>query len=246
MSNFISEFVVENLQSDKNESFSQYYAALRNACEFNPPPYGENWFGKEYRRMSRDPSWFANLLISDADLEGYSSKQLWIYANSVSDSKMSQDLKLHAIDEARHSKIFGKLLFLIFPSSATNELSEKLKEMSPSLSLKDIDNSGSNIVDMSHQEILNSLILINLFEIKALVLQRLLQPTLFAYGNSELNPRIQRSTNSLIADEIRHVSYTAGYLESAIKTGHRDYIFSAMSEFQKYLNHITLEQFQAA
>lgn len=246
MSNFISEFVIENLQVGKSRSLQQYCTFLRNSCETNPPPYGEHWFGKEYRRMARNPSWFANLLISDADLEGYSSKQLWIYANSVNDSKMSKDLKRHAIDEARHSKIFGKILFLIFPEIATDELREKLNEMSPSLSLNGIETSELNTVSVSYKETLNSLILINLFEIKALLLQRLLQPTLFAYGNSELNPKIQRSTNSLIADEIRHISYTAEYLEAAASIGYSDYIYSAMSDFQKYLNQITLEQFKTA
>lgn len=246
MSNFISEFTIKNLESRKSLNLQNYYSALRNACESNPPPYGENWFGEEYRRMSRDPSWFANLLISDADLEGYSAKQLWIYAGSVDDSALAHDLKLHAIDEARHSRIFGKLLFAIFPNTATDELREKLDEMSPKLQIKEVSESAEKIETMSYYEVLNSLILVNLFEIKALVLQRLLQPTLFAYGTSDLNPKIQSTTESLITDEIRHISYTAKYLEDAASIGYCDYIFTAMSDFQKYLNHITLDQFETS
>lgn len=246
MSNFISEFTIENIESGEAANLPNYYAALNNACESNPPPYGESWFGEEYRRMSRDPSWFANLLISDADLEGYSAKQLWIYANCVTDSALAHDLRLHAIDEARHSRLFGKLLFTIFPSTVTTELREKLEEMSPKLQIKEVNEEVDNSQIMTYDESLNSLILINLFEIKALVLQRLLQPTLFAYGNSGMNPRIQSTTNSLIVDEIRHISYTAKYLEKAATTGYYDYICMAMADFQKYLNHVTLDQFETA
>lgn len=246
MSNFISEFTIKNIESGGAVNLPNYYSALNNACEFNPPPYGKNWFGEEYRRMSRDPSWFANLLISDADLEGYSAKQLWIYASSVTDSALAHDLRFHAIDEARHSRMFGKLLFTIFPNTATDELREKLEEMSPKLQIKEVNEPVNNFETMSYHEILNSLILINLFEIKALLLQHLLRPTLFAYGTSDLNPRIQSTTNSLIVDEIRHISYTAKYLENAANIGYFDYICTAMSDFQKYLNHITLEQFSTS
>lgn len=243
MADFISNFTIQELEKHEQQNLKVYYSALNHACISNPPPYGKAWFGEEYRRMAKDPSWFANLIISDVDLEGYSAKQLWNYAESISEPELSHDLRIHAVDESRHSRIFSNVLFWIFPTLANESLNSQLDAMSPKLNITDISKKSSEHNLMSYHEILNSLILVNLFEIKALVLQRLLQPTLFAYSTSNIIPKLQRVTNSLINDELRHIRYTAHYIEKAANEGYGDYIHTAMEDFQKYLNKITAEQF---
>lgn len=241
MANFVSEFVVHTLHDDADRSLARYEASLRNACESSPPPYGMGWFGEAYRRLTRNPSWFASLLASDAHLEGYSARQLWAYAGTSIDPDFARDLRLHASDEARHSRMFAKLLFVIFPEVETTELRQKLSDMSPRLKLREAQPPKEQ-ESRPYSELLNTVILINLFEAKALVLERLLQPTLLAYCSPENERRVRRASDALIADEVRHVRYTANYLERASAMGYSDYIFQVMADFQDILNITTLNE----
>src|SRR5215213_5974241 len=93
MANFVSQFALRALNTEN--TLRVYSLALENALGANPPPYGEGWFGEKYRWMARDPSWFASLLVSDVDLEGYSAKQLWAYASTVSNPEFAEGLRVH-------------------------------------------------------------------------------------------------------------------------------------------------------
>jgi len=52
-------------------------------------------------------------------------------------------------------------------------------------------------------------------------------------------------TDALITDEIRHIRYTANYIERAVHAGYRSYVLDAMADFQAALNFNTLDELQA-
>jgi hypothetical protein len=228
------------------ERLGVYSLALEKALGANPPPYSEYWFGEKYRRMARNPSWFASLLVSDVDLEGYSARQLWAYASTVSHLKFANGLRVHAIDEARHSRMFANFLFAIFPKLRTVELCKKLDEMSPSLRMSEAVLPEPDSEERPFEELLNSAILINLHEIKALILEHLLRPIMLAYCSPEQQARVSRLTNLLISDEVRHIRYSAEFIEIAANQGYRQYIFDAMADFQTVLNSVTLDDVEKA
>jgi tRNA isopentenyl-2-thiomethyl-A-37 hydroxylase MiaE len=87
-----------------------YAAALRRACEVHPPPYGQAWFGRQFRHPCSDASRFAHLLASDAHMEGYSAGRLVEFAGWVDDRALATAIRAHARDESRHSRVFGHLL----------------------------------------------------------------------------------------------------------------------------------------
>jgi hypothetical protein len=238
MANFVCDLTLSTLNVDNN--FGVYGLALENALGANPPPYGVRWFGERYRRMARNPSWFASLLVSDVDLEGYSAKQLWAYASIVSNPTFANGLRAHAIDEARHSKMFANLLFTIFPKLRTEELSHKLDEMAPDLKITEAIRPETDSIERPFEELLNSAILINLHEIKALILEHLLRPTIMAYCSSREQVRVGRLMNRLISDEIRHIRYSAEFIGDAALRGYREHIFDTMADFQRVLNLVTL------
>jgi hypothetical protein len=202
------------------------------------------WYGKRYRELARDPVWFANLLVADADMEGYSSRQIWAYANSIGDVKIASDVRVHAVDESRHSKLFGKIIEIVFPHAIDKELREKLEDMSPELNSHHLLSTKSSTSEsfISEEQTLNILMLMNLYEIQALILQMLLQPTLLAHSASHVHPTLQKYSRSLIYDELRHIKYTAEYIERAMMQGRNEYVRNSMVEFQNHFNQLVLEK----
>lgn len=240
MENFYTQFIQSKLAKENLDNYSK---AFRAACSSNPPPYAKAWYGQLFRELACNPEWFANLLVANAHMEGYSSKQIWDYSQSIADAELANNIRLHALDEARHSKIFPKMLNLTFPEALDEELSFKLKQLSPDL--MQWHSSGvasvSNTPLMTEQQVLNTLIQINIFETQALLLQYLLRPPLLAHSSSDVHSRLLRFCSSLIADEIKHIKYTALYIERAMLRGHEEYIYSAMIDFQAMFNQMTLE-----
>jgi hypothetical protein len=242
MGNVVSSLALGALA---DPGLATYAFALDRACESSPPPYGESWFGKEYRRVTRDPSWFASLMVSDVDLEGYSATQLWSYADALGGADFADGLRRHALDEARHSKMFAALLFTIFPQLRSDELTAKLRDKSP-----DLRPSTSTVLDAPHagrpfEEVLNSAILINLHEVKALVLEQLLRPVLLAYATPDTVQRVARIADAIISDEVRHIRYSAQFVESAARRGYRDYVIDAIADFQQTVNFVTIDEVES-
>lgn len=235
MSSFVSDLVLCSLGGE--ERYPLYARALREACARATPAFGTKLFGDEYRRLACNPSWFASLIASNADLEGYSAKQLWSYANAIAEGPLCEGLRKHALDEARHSKMFSSLLFLAFPNVESPELRSRLSLLTPDLK---IQQPLPNIhQERPTSEILNSLVLMNLHEIKALVLEYLLQPTLIAYAALSNRKAIRRLMERLIRDEVEHIRYTAAFMEEKARQGHLDDIVDLMSDFLEILNAVT-------
>jgi rubrerythrin len=242
--NPVSELTLDALGGDDALPF--YGRALRLACEQEPPPYGMRWFGDEFRRLARDPGWFAGLLHSDAELEGYSARQLWLFADSVPTPAFAEQLRKHARDEARHSKLFARLLLRLFPQFDTEPGRRELAAFSPTLELAgspppaDWRSTGDR---RTTDELLNAVILINLHEVQALILERLLQPCLVAYAEPQDRQHVAKVADALIRDELEHIRYTARFLEAA-SSEHGDYIEVAMTDFQSVLNQLSREDVQ--
>jgi hypothetical protein len=98
----------------------------------------------------------------------------------------------------------------------------------------------------SFEETLNTAILINLYETKALILGHLIQPVILAYSHPRNQKRLKKITDNLLLDELRHIRYSASFLEKASANGHGDMIYNGMEEFQSVLNDITLVDLSAS
>lgn len=236
MSNIIYDIVLDQLYHQRAD-LGFYLEALRDGLTSSPPPYSFHLFSNEYRAMVRDPSWFAGLLVSDADLEGYSAKQLWCWAHRIDDIDFSIGAKKHAKDEARHSRMFAHLLFSLFPETDTTANRGRLQAMSPKLN----SDPPNKLPAQTFEDSLQSAILVNLYEIKALVLGKLLKPTVAAYSTCDRIQRHDAITTALLADEVTHIQYTATFIERANRSGYGKIIRDSMIEHQNALNRRTLD-----
>jgi ribonucleotide reductase beta subunit family protein with ferritin-like domain len=218
----------------------RYGTALRRACEDNPPPYGQAWFGRQFRQYCKDATRFARLLASDAHMEGYSAGRIWEFAESVEDPALSAALFTHAADEARHSRVFGHLLTTLFPAGASDDVRRTLAGFAPRLSLHDRRAAPARDAP-TDDELLSSVIMINLYETKALVLERLLHPVLLAYATDATRPKVESAILAILRDEVAHIRYTAEYVDREMAAD-PERVAGIMSEFQWALNKVTLDE----
>ena len=234
----VSQITLQVLKQNGYCNLQNYDKILSGSFDLTPPPYGKKYFSKEYFRMARNSGWFAGLLISDADIEGYSAGRLWDYTYGVEDQKFKEGMRAHALDEARHSRLFTRMLFRLFPELETEKRSAEMLKMAPDLKpLQKIQTASKDF--FTFEEVLNSAILINLYEIKALIMLKLLGPTLTAYCDSSEKTWAKQVTSALIKDEARHIGYTADFIEKACNRGYKNYVSDAVEEFQKALNEVT-------
>lgn len=222
----------------------QHYIALLDAAFSEiPPQFEEPWFGNLFRHRGRDPTWVASLLASDSYMEGYSAKRLWQYAAQLGDEKLAHRMRRHAADEARHSKIFGAAILKTFPELASGDLRTDLDRNAPSLT------TGQAYLEdgwrPDAEEVLTSLILINLFEIKALVVGMMLKPLVLAHAPEHNRRSLRKMLDLIIRDEASHISYSAAFLEVACVSGQREQIGSALRDFQNTLNQVMRSELDA-
>lgn len=237
---FVGRLTASALGHTGQKDRPHYLSLLDDAFVAAPPVYGEKWFGDLFRTLGRNPNWVASLMASDSYMEGYSAGRLWQYAGVLDNPMLSQSMLRHADDEARHSRIFTKTLFKTFPSLENPTLLDELNRNAP-----DLDRHPSYPDDFpspSEEEILNSMILINLFEIKALVLGKLMQPLAVAHAPEDHKRVVSRMLGAIVGDEAHHIRYSADFIEHACQQGHRDVVATALRDFQQTLNEVTARE----
>src|SRR5712692_2464578 len=115
---FVADLTVEALRASRIEDLERYVAILRASCNAHPPPFGMAWYGDRFRRFASDPQWLATCLVANAEKEGQGSRKLWQLSGRASDSDIAEQVRLHAIDESRHSLLYIAMLNLTFPEAA--------------------------------------------------------------------------------------------------------------------------------
>lgn len=239
----LADLVIGALHEIGAPDYPIYEQVLRHAVTSEPPPFAQNWFGRRYYELATKADWFANSLVANAALEGYGSRQIWKFANNVTNPAYVPAIRKHSLDESRHSTMFVTMLKLTFPGATIDSASEEaIADLQPHFSAKNHP-ATDPLPDRkmwSGDELLNELIQVHITEIRALVLQYLLRPTLLAYGAGPSQKRLDALSRSLIRDEARHIEYTAKIFESTADTGSKDFLFETFTSRLRDFNELTM------
>ena len=231
--NVVAEMTISALRESGGCELPNFEELLTSAFETYDPPFGQAWYGELYREKARDPRWLATSLVLNAEKEGEGARRLWEMAACTADADAAEQVRRHAIDEARHAKIYIGMLDTAFPGCADGEFRRHLDAISPGYTLKDSPGRSDAPADFSHT--LDELIQMNMGEIRTRINQLMLEPVLLAHCHPAGRPRISRMLNSIISDETKHISYTAVLIEKAVQSGHktvvRDIMFGRLSQF---------------
>ncbi|WP_081431174.1 hypothetical protein [Moorena bouillonii] len=135
--NIIAKLTLKALAED-NINLERYADSLSTACKMNPPPFGMSWYGEKYRQVSCDPNWLANSLIANAAKEGEGSSKLWDLTSRTEIPEVADQIRHHAIDEARHARLYIAMLDIAFPDAIDSNLRSILYKLSPGYTVKDV------------------------------------------------------------------------------------------------------------
>ena len=212
-----------------------YLDALTRALDDALPNFETPRYQGAFREQAVDRDWFASLLASNLYMEGYSAGRLKQYSGVISgDGTLQRDLARHAHDEARHSLQFYDLLFLVFPHLDTPTLRREAK--ANVVDLDAITPCPADYPAPSSDELLNSLILMNLFEIKALYLGNYLRPFVRAHAPAAQAREAEAIICGIAGDECHHIAYTARHIDAYVRELGADAVASLMSGFIEQMN----------
>src|SRR5688572_20804510 len=195
-------------------SLPVYERSLIDACEAFPPPFGTSEYGDVYREAASDPEWLAISLATNAEREGDGAQRLWSLAASTEDPEVAAQIKQHAIDESRHSKIYLKIVDLVFEGAFEEKFRREMNILSPGYThrMMPVAKAGS---PFSHSITLDDLIQMNIAEIRTAIHHMLQRPMLRAFCPKASYAKVRHLQRSLLTDEVKHVAYTAKLIEAS-------------------------------
>lgn len=237
--NIVSELTIKALKEKGTESIDNYAAILHDAFELSPPPFSMEWYGKKYRKATCNPMWLANSLIENATKEGEGARGLWQLASSIGICEIAEQVRIHAIDESRHARLYIAMLDLAFPNMVTQDFRSRLYGLSPSYKAKDCLN---NLPVATEANLLDQLIQMNIGEIRTRINQLLLRPVIVAHCPFSQRKRLMRILDSLLHDETKHIEYTACLINQFVKKGFADFVLQTMHKRLAEFNQITLNE----
>lgn len=203
---------------------------------FTRPRYGEFFF----HCASTVPGWLSRVVMANCDAESQGSEKLfWLWRGSASNEQISRDVMVHAKDEARHSRVFISLLEHSFPKAysedALNSKRESLFKVTPSI-------TKSPRHSLPEEELIDHLVQMNMGEIRTRIHMVLLAPVIYALTPADSKPRVQQMLEGLVTDEIRHINYTAHFIESWCQNGASKRVKQLYSSRLVDFHRVTVEQ----
>lgn len=235
--NAAASLTLDALSLRNGAGLNRYASLLEESCLTSPPPYGEGWYGDRYRQVACDPEWLAQSLIANAQKEGDGARKLWILAGRAKDSTIAEQVRRHAIDEARHATLYLRMLDITFPDAVPDELRQQLSTTSPGYTISDYP---ADLSEQPAEHVLDELVQMNIGEIRTRIHQLLLGPVIMLHCSAVGRPVLKRILNSILRDETKHIAYTARLLEAAMMSGRETFVTHTMKHRLGEFNEITL------
>ncbi|MFP2923870.1 hypothetical protein ACLESO_01385 [Pyxidicoccus sp. 3LG] len=189
--------------------------------------------------MSRNSEWFANVIVGNASTEGWGASKLWHLAGKTYEEHVAALIRQHAMDESRHSRIYARMVDLVFPGTVTEALRNDFKTLAPTFRSGD---RPEPLPPYTHNDVLDNLLQMNVAEIRTMVNQLLVRPVVMTYCPEGARAQVTRMLDRLMWDETRHVGYTAQLVDQALATADAEFILDTAPIRIVQFNEMTLEE----
>ena len=190
------------------------------------------------------PGWLARVVLANADAESQGSEKLhYLWRGALANNKISTDVLEHAKDEAGHSRIFVSLVHQVFPSAYSDEALLKKRK-----SLFRIDKASLEIdrFCLPEDELIDHLVQMNMGEIRTRIHMQLLSPVLFAFTPTANREYVSDVLHRLVTDEVRHINYTAQFIEAWCQDGDKARICDLYTHRLRDFHELTINQTRSA
>ena len=220
---------------------SLYFEALDRALEDEPPPFDTAAYADIYLNASTNWRWMAVSLITNAEREGDGAKRLWSLAACSEDLDVQRLLKQHAVDESRHALLYLALLDLTFPDSVDPSFRMDLNQLSPHYSLNQalVPVEGS---PYAKKPSIDDFLQMNIAEIRTAIHHIMQRPAIANHCSADQRRRIASIQDSLLRDELKHVSYTAVLIERIASRLPMEYVSNLFRRRFRDFNQITIDE----
>lgn len=186
------------------------------------------------------PKWMPKVVLSNGKAESEGSNNLLSLWKQVHDQDFVADqVMIHAKDESRHSRMFIRMVQLAFPGFATQADLDDFER-----SLPDV-RKGSHeklVTRLPTNHIIDHLVQMNIGEIRTRLHMHLFAPVIHNFAPGENKASIRGFLNTLVGDEVRHISYTALLMERWAEAGDFSLIKNLYLGRLNTFNKITIEQ----
>ena len=235
----IVELTVTALRDLGGPPFDRYTECVRATFAAFPPPFGMAWYGEKYRDLAVDRDWLAISLVANAVKEAEGARDLWRLAGHTGDPVVADRIRLHAVDESRHARLYVTMLDIAFREVLPDEVRPTLYVVSPRYNTRE----RPAVADiLPAKSVLDAVIQMNLGEIRTRIHQLLLTPVITEYCPAERYGALKGILRALMRDETRHIQYTAELIEEAMARGEADFVGRTMSARLNEFNQLTLTQ----
>lgn len=222
-----------------------YTDCVQNAHRDIEPVYMKARYAEFFFHCaSTVPGWLARVVLANADAESQGSEKLhYLWRGAVSNQRISSDVLEHARDEAGHSRIFVSLVDAIFPRLYAEEaLNEKRK----GLFKLDAGALKAQRFSLDEGDLIDHLVQMNMGETRTRIHMQLLSPVLYAFTPPDARPMVSQTLQCLVTDEVRHINYTAQFIEAWCENGDADRIALLYENRLREFHRLTIEQTESA
>lgn len=228
-----------------DDDLSHYTESIVEAFSDSDPVFTRQKYGEFFWHCaSTVPGWLAQVVLANAQAESEGSAKLLLLWETVGYNKeIEAKVRLHAIDESRHSRLFLQLAQLAFPFLFDPSDLEQINTLLPDVRKIEWKKADHQI---SEDLLIDHLVQMNIGEIRTRIHMKLLAPVIHAFAPEENKPRVQQILLGLLMDEVRHIGYTANLMEKWARSGDADLIRQLYKQRLQEFHLITIQQTEAA
>lgn len=189
-----------------------HYLSALTAALADDPPYGGKAYCDSYRAAARDPAWMAASLLTNAHGEGEGATRLWSMGACAADYEIREALKQHAVDESGHAMFYLSFVDLALPGAISRSFRSELRQLSPGYAMA----QDLFVVEGSpygRPPTIDDFVQVNIAEIRTTIHHLLQRRALLEHADPKVHPRLLKTLDRLLGDELRHVGYTAMLIE---------------------------------
>jgi len=229
------------LRQFSDDDLPHFTNCVRGAFELVDPVFNRERYGEFFFHCAgRVPGWISRVVMANADAESHGSEKLfWLWRGSSANAKISKDVLIHARDESRHSRLFVSLVEDAFPGSFPSDLLHAKREELFRITAESLTQKRFTLPE---EELMDHLVQMNMGEIRTRSHMLLLSPVIYAFTPAEAKEHVRRVLEGLVTDEIRHISYTARFIEAWCACGDENRVRTLYSRRLSDFHRLTVAQ----
>jgi hypothetical protein len=219
----------------------KYLAAFEKAIEEEPPIFATKAYADTYRSASTNGQWLAISLMTAAEREGDGATRLWSLAAHTTDEVEHKLLKRHACDESSHALAYLRLLDITFPGAVDPTFRAEMNQLSPHYSM---DQTVKAVDGSPYAKIpsIDDFIQMNIAEIRTTIHHFMQRQALALHCSPEALRRAVKVLDSVLDDELSHISYSAVLVEQKADDLEPDQFQELFSKRVRDFNRLTSQE----